>query len=62
MKQKMSRISGVGCVAAAFANGPGAELLLFTKFVQKLEKNTCFFSETLLYYASTAFVADWSSG
>ena len=28
MKQKMSRVSGAGCAAAAFANGPGAELLL----------------------------------
>ena len=26
MKQKMSRESGAGCVADAFANGPGAEL------------------------------------
>ena len=26
MKQKMSRESGAGCVADAFANDPGAEL------------------------------------
>ena len=40
MKQKMSRISGVGCVAAAFANGPDAGLCSGEPcYLQNLFKN-----------------------
>ena len=52
----MSRASGAGCAADAFANGPGTELLRWGQNVPKIfEKSTCIFSTTPLYYASTVF-------
>ena len=48
MKQKMSRISGVGCVAAAFANGPGAELLLRQPLLRMVRGLSC--SPASLFY------------
>ena len=71
MKQKMSRASGVDCAAAAFANGRGLSCSPASRFYELavgraglkiFKKSACIFSTTRLYYASTVFVADWSSG
>ena len=32
------------------------------QFGKKNEKSTCIFNGSPLYYASTVFLADWSSG
>lgn len=71
MKQKMSRASGVDCVADAFANGRGLSCSPASRFYELTRAELCLenflkkylhFFDISIILCKYCFVADWSSG